>query len=446
MTLASHRLPKDAFKAYSKKEYHGEQPPKPCNACWHIAGSTLVVLGYNEDAKDVRRTASGGDPTLEIPWCSMDTIAHIMQRLEEKLMIPRAHWVLVAEGRVLERALIAFNSVIFSKTTPELVLVPHAAVDDYKKSAVPTPRTAVEIANTLFRLVEPLGSQDAKSWAAYIKQRRYLNTRLQELVVHGFDDYNMESPEGGMLEQIRLNTIRVLSSVKGVRPDTLRSTLEAVTPWQLDIEGSESGVGRVEMTTRIHSLRRPAAVDVKVDPSMCKVSYRVLDPVPADSVPKSARAGTWKSLLGWDQRDVNAYKGYRGPDERFDMSAFEVQSVKTVLYGDAIDISLVDTVRLLLASLGVYINLRIPDADYVEETPDDRYMSNEGGGNKDRFAFLSHELRYDFPRSEWLGVHIRRACNAPIPSDTDFGRTGAALRDHDVGGELDAAELDAMNY
>lgn len=301
-----------------------------------------------------------------------------------------------------------------------------------------------------------MGSHEAEAWAAYVQQRRYFNARLQALVVHNFDEYIYYELKGEMLQQIRVDTARVLSLIAGISPEALRAAQDAITPWQLSVEGGYVGIGKVSMATRIHSLHRPAAVDVKMDPWACTVSYRVLDPVPADNVPRNARDGSWKPLLAWDQHDVRSGSGYRGPDNRFDMAGFEVLGIRSVLFGDTVPISLVDTVRLLLAALGVFINMRVADGEYTSETADPRHRSREGSGNDDWFALLTHDLRFDFPNADWLGVQIRRICNAAIPNDIEYERKRAASRDllsySDGGddsrgrGESHSDDYDAMNF
>ncbi|EMD34091.1 hypothetical protein CERSUDRAFT_76223 [Gelatoporia subvermispora B] len=61
------------------------------------------VRGYNEEAAAaIRACANSGEDFIDIPWGSVDLVACIMRRLEERLKIPNIYWVGRCQFAVLQ--------------------------------------------------------------------------------------------------------------------------------------------------------------------------------------------------------------------------------------------------------------------------------------------------------------------------------------------------------
>ncbi|EJD38302.1 hypothetical protein AURDEDRAFT_116564 [Auricularia subglabra TFB-10046 SS5] len=432
MTLSSHRLDEQGFKDYARGKYADEPlPDVDAFDCWNVQTGILLVHGFDNEASEALRVANGGkDAELEVRWCTMDRVEHIMMRVEEALRIPRAHWVLAGDKGVLKAETVACNSLMFKCTAPELCLIPKTALDAFERTISSPSLGSRQKAIALFGLIEPLGSDDEQAWEAYVKQRKLYTERLHDNMAVLDDEFEADR---AMLKQIRGGTSDILAET-GLPIGHVLAAEAAILPHWLDIQDDEGDLRSADITTRIYSLRQPGAVDVKIHfwykpryytVEWCvRVTYRVHDNLAADGIEKKS----WTHLLycGLEDTDKSGRIERWNPreDKRFGLRGADTRSIRRILFGDA-GVSLVDTVRLLLASVGIYIKFRVESEGDEEKTEEEiRYDAT----NRDTFKWVQSTTKYSLFDARWLGVQIRRACTAAIPSDADYIDRGAAPR------------------
>ncbi|EJD38303.1 hypothetical protein AURDEDRAFT_187772 [Auricularia subglabra TFB-10046 SS5] len=434
--LLSRKRDEKAFKKYARKKYNDDPlPDHEAFECWDVDVSELIVHGFNEDADAALRTANGSDDAaaeLEVPWCAMDRIVHIMRRIEEKIRIPKAYWFLaIPNGWALKSDGLACNYLAFQSPTPELVLVPRTALEAFKKSLPPKTNDPIHMSTSLFSLIQPLGSADAQAWATYLDQRKDDTAGFSELMA-GLDDEGEGEIYRAMLEQIRGGIGTILCGT-GLSDDQVSSAEKAIVPLDLDVQddgdGEASGLRSADINTRIYSLHQPGAVDVQISywnkaryysvEWSIVVSYCMHETLPD----KDAEMLT---LLSCDLENTDTSGRIQcwNPREAktFGMDGSDVQAVRRLLFGDT-DVSLVDSVRLMLASIGIYVE-RQEDKD---------------GEDRDKFSWFQTTTKFSLFDARWLGVQIRRACDVTIPSDADYVDRAAEPRyeQEDIGSGSD---------
>ncbi|EJD38304.1 hypothetical protein AURDEDRAFT_172688 [Auricularia subglabra TFB-10046 SS5] len=426
MALATRKLSDKAFQKYARKKYDNDPlPDADAFDCWDADKLTLVLRGFDKDAKAVLRAANGGHDAaaeLEVPWCAMDRVSYIMRRIEEIIRVPVAHWVLASEEGALKADTVACNSLAFLHTSPELILVPKTALEVYKQSLRPSSQDSVQKAKTLFSLIEPLASDTARQWAAYLRWRKKHITQLQK-TMSGLDDE--DEATRAMLEQIRRGTVGIIAS-SGLSDEQLASAETAIVPGRLTLEDDDGDLRSAKVSTRIYSLRQPGAVDVdlefyqkagyhSVDWSV-EVHYCLKERLPNDEIDISVL----RTLISCGLEDTNetgrADRWNPREDKKFEMSGSDVRAVQRVLFGDA-NFSLVDTVRLMLSAVGMHVNLRVENEGDEKQTEEKIKYDTKNG---DAFKWFQSTTKYSLFDARWLGVQIRRACDAAIPSDADY--------------------------
>ncbi|EJD44631.1 hypothetical protein AURDEDRAFT_137442 [Auricularia subglabra TFB-10046 SS5] len=430
MTLLFRILDNQAFEKYAEQEYSDDPLPDGAFDCWAVAPLILSVQGFDEDANSALRSSNCGDAVAQlwVQWCTMDRVSYIVRRIEQHLRIPKSHWFLAFDGRALNSEAVACNSLAFHGQAPQLVLVPKSAADAFEQAGRPRARDAVATAKALFGLIEPLGSRDTREWAAYLKRRRLDTARFQELLAH-LDDAGEGWIPRKMLEQIRESTTTVIEAT-GLSDEQTRSAEMTILPQKLSVEDDGSGeVQSADITTRIYSLHQPGAVDVglsfwnkphyySVEWSLA-ISYPVHETAPADE----AGAGRMQKLLSCELEDAETSAREA---KQFGMRGADVRAVRRVLFGGADRVGLADTVRLMLASVGICVGLDSAGSSDSE--------SEDDGVGGDKFVWFQGQAQYTLFDPRWLGVNIRRVCSAAIPRDADFVDRGAEAR-YKHGGE-----------
>ncbi|EJD44627.1 hypothetical protein AURDEDRAFT_125180 [Auricularia subglabra TFB-10046 SS5] len=249
-------------------------------------------------------------------------------------------------------------------------------------------------------------------------------------------------PNCAMLMQIRDGASNVLSAIKDLEPEKYSSVAAAITPWVLDVEDDDGDVRNAEIATRLHSVHSPAAVDVKIHyryrPAYYSVewyfsvSYRIHDRVFGSVLPESARDGVWKPLFTFGIDDLDRSDDPRRwtPRERkcFHMDEFDVEDVQDLLFGEHVHIGLVDTVRLMLACVGIYTVLHVPEEDKEAQSEANEEPGEEEEGDDDGYDSSPE----DCDKFDWF----QKVTKYNLP-DADGAMDSEYFdRDHNVGGPL----------
>lgn len=444
-----------AFDKYARKKYEDDiVPDEDAFDCWDAEKFTLVVRGFDEDAKNVLRVSNAEDDAvaeLEIPWCAMDRVSYIMKRIEEKIRVPMAHWLLASDKGALQPDTVACNSLAFQDLSPELVLVPKASSDAFQQTLSSSTMDPIQKAKALFGLSNPLGSGAVRQWAAYLMWRKKHIDQLQKRMA-GLNDEG--EPTRAILKQIRDGTIDVIAS-SGLVGDQHASAEIAIAPTRVSLEDDDGCLRSADVSTRIYSLNQPGAVDVYlefyhkagwnwVDWSV-EVQYCIKEKLPNDEIDISVQ----HTLISCGLEDTNetgrTNRFNPREDKRFDMSASDIRAAHRLLFGSDANVSLVDTVRLMLSSVGMHIALRVENEGDAKMTEEEVESNSKNGDN---FKWFQSTTRYSLFDPRWLGVQIRRACGAAIPSDSTYVDLAAKPRysKSDFGEDSDEDEGDDDDY
>ncbi|KZV90741.1 hypothetical protein EXIGLDRAFT_720109, partial [Exidia glandulosa HHB12029] len=226
-------------------------------------------------------------------------------------------------------------------------------------------------AKARFNLIRPLDEADeSKKWSAYIAQRKACNATIEELYQDDISDWDGPHP---LMIQIREGYTHILQSIdalKNAESNKLERLADCVAPWEVDVQGDgDMEIQSAEIASRIHSVYRPAAVDVRIfywnKPRMntvewhFNISYRVLDPVPA-AKPRSIREGSWKPMITAELVDHGRRQWNPKEEKTFSMLGRDVRKVHDTIFGAQSDVPLLDTIRLMLASIGIVIDFVKP--------------------------------------------------------------------------------------
>lgn len=234
-----------------------------------------------------------------------------------------------------------------------------------------------------------------------------------------------------VLQDTRMKEEHQLALADGIIPLTLnvmRSRLvgeigRSTTPLTDAI--CDIQVTDVEIFSRIHSATRPTAVDVsfmyrhrthqnRVE-FYCHVFFRVADPITSakQDRPKTSSQG-WERLFEMgtycDSDDNPPRRGWHPVVQtQWGLEARQLARIRNALFGGACcpatDIDKVDTVRLLLASVGIPYHVARTEDDEDAQSPS-----------------LARAIFWEWEYDDWIGVNTRRVCGCTLGRDNDWKR------------------------
>lgn len=397
------------------------------------------VTGYNKEAKDAI-VASTEDQSefIEVPWSGIDSMKWIMQRVCDKLRIPLDRWVLAGQGRILSPGLLVASHELFRSSSPstvvELVLVPIEDVEDYnEENPLPDPDKYVwrhlepgqtessdplEKAKAIYHVIEPVVSP---GWEKYLAQRKAAETSLDDILA----PYDIDEIEI-LVDQIK-DSVEDIVMEYDLEANEQFAIADCVVPRSIDMSDNGDGEPRTAtIFTRIYSPTRPAAVDVwfhyhhrtrwESVEFTCSLLFRVTDPLTEAALPPTSDPLDYNGRItrGWTRMFWMALDDsppgrhwYAKPLRKWDMRAAHVNRIYAALFGrserltSAID--KVDTIRLLLASVGITFYVAREEGESDVQDPD---------GDR-RFSWECFE-------DDWLGLNIRDACGVPLDKDATW--------------------------
>lgn len=212
---------------------------------------------------------------------------------------------------------------------------------------------------------------------------------------------------------------------------------------------SPSNPATIDVYWKYHNHNRTRSEAVEFD---CTMLYCVRNPVTTaslvipdvESSKNAPRAGHngWKLAFKLSMTDANVGPLWREIDQRtWGMQPEDVNQIHSTLFGTgrfARRVSKIDTIRLMLSSVGIIYNIaRGPEqsesTDCQEVTEGSRDEGDEDENKKEdeeKENVDDEDIQdpldlgpvcWDFDQcAQWLGAHIRAACGVPLARDQCF--------------------------
>lgn len=183
----------------------------------------------------------------------------------------------------------------------------------------------------------------------------------------------------------------------------------------------------IEVYSRIHSPSKPTAVDIsfiyhhrthqnRVE-FYCHVFFKIADPITSTKHDRPrTRTQDWARLFEmgtYSDSDESAPRRRWHPiiQTTWGLDAHQIDRIRAALFGDeatcpANAVDRVDTVRLLLASVG--IPYRVARTEGEEDAQDSR---------------CARAVSWEWEHDDWIGLNIRRACGMLLQRDDSCRRS-----------------------
>lgn len=142
-----------------------------------------------------------------------------------------------------------------------------------------------------------------------------------------------------------------------------------------------------------------------------EVAYRIVDPTSTAPAQPAIRrlstgslGGGWRSLFNLSlDPDPPGKRWYRLYVSAWDLTSVDVDKIQTTLFGSNGPLNKVQTIRLLLASVGILLR--------VGRTEDE-----DDNCNPERAGSIQWGWDYD----DWIAFNIRKACGVPLQRDATW--------------------------
>ncbi|TFY83909.1 hypothetical protein EWM64_g102 [Hericium alpestre] len=422
------RLSQAAYDRYATRS----KRPQDVSNC-DANSPKLKIVAETEDIKEVLRESSGvaGQDWILVPYDPKDSIAWVMQRVEETIKVPTQYWNLAGDGTVFweHKYISELDYFQQPQTQPiELVLISAYEVDNWlaanrkpgrwKRFPHQSPDVSALPANPHARaqaLFPLLDTSDSPHWAEYITHRQ----AAEAIVDEKFEGLEYDD-NATYWHMISSATLESLNGEDNLAAEECKKIADAVANVNLETEEDEMRMRDADVITRIHSLVSPKSVDMHFNyhyrTRMGSVEWRYSfgfrineEPVaPLTTFPNGTlsvnrmHSGQGWKTLGWfylDNKD----------EERCacSMSARDLKKVHGVLFGPAKKgklgerMSLRGTAKLMLASVGIGFDVALDKEDEKEN----------GDGHRGHY-----EARLELSagrKSDINAAHIRKICGIP---------------------------------